>query len=53
MVKMNKMATRLTIDVDLFNWLKAEADRRRTSASAIVRELILAEIERKKAQEAK
>lgn len=51
MVLKNKLSTKLSIDFDLFDWLKSEAARKRTSVSALVRELIVAEIERKKTGE--
>lgn len=44
----NKHATRIGIDFDLLDWLKAEAIRRRCSWSQVIRDLIVSEIERRK-----
>lgn len=38
----HRESVRVYLDADLAEWLRSEAARRRTSASALVRELILA-----------
>lgn len=43
----NKHATRIGIDFELLDWLKAEALRRRCSWSQVIRDLIVSEIERR------
>ena len=39
-----KQELRITLDLDILEWLKAEADRRRVSMSLIIRELLLREM---------
>ncbi|NBR00931.1 MAG: ribbon-helix-helix protein, CopG family [Actinobacteria bacterium] len=39
-----KQELRITLDLDILEWLKAEADRRRVSMSHIIRELLLREM---------
>ena len=43
---MRKIQTRFTLDPDILEWLKAEAERRRVSMSHIIRELLLREMAR-------
>ena len=44
---MNKRATKLYFDEDIWNWLQAEAKRLRCSVSEVVRRLALAEMTRR------
>ena len=39
-----KLELRVTLDPDILDWLKAEAERRRVSMSLIIRELLLREM---------
>lgn len=42
-----KTSTRYIIDPDLLDWVRQEAARRRCSMSQVIRDLIVAEIERR------
>lgn len=42
-----KLGTRYILDPDLLEWVRAEAARRRCSMSQVIRDLIVAEIERR------
>jgi len=39
-----KLELRVTLDPDILEWLRAEAERRRVSMSHIIRELLLREM---------
>ena len=43
---MRKIQTRFTLDPDILEWLRSEAERRRVSMSHIIRELLLREMAR-------
>jgi len=45
---MKRRGTRLYFDLDLWEWLKKEAVRRHSSASQVVRDMIVAEMEKQK-----
>jgi len=44
-MKRQKTIFRFYVDEDLLAWLKAEADRRRTSAAQVLRELVVQAME--------
>jgi len=46
--KMKKHSTNIHFDIPLWQWLKAEAERRHCSIGQVVRDLVVAEIERRK-----
>jgi len=45
---MRKRETKIHFDLPLWQWLKAEAERRHCSIGQVVRDLVVAEIERRK-----
>lgn len=42
-----KTATRYILDPDLVDWVRAESARRRCSMSQVIRDLVVAEMERR------